>query len=343
MKKNVMKVIATVALSLAVVLISIRLGSVKVSFLDILRIVLHKLGGADLPAHLTAIQADILWTIRLPRALAAFIVGGALAVTGTIMQSVLRNPLASSYTLGVSSGASLGVALMVVFGVTLPSVGNFSLPIVGFAFGLFTVFTAIAIATRLDRNLENQTVILVGMVLSLFVGSILTLVMALHREHLQKLIFWQMGSFSAIRWNQVLVLTLFIVPVVLYILRYALEMDVMTFGEENALSVGIELKKTKLVLISLAAFLTGTAVSFVGIIGFIDLIAPHVVRKIFGSSHRRVLPMSFLFGGAFMSLADIFSRLIISPSELPIGAVTALIGAPFFTYVYFYRKGGRHA
>lgn len=343
MKKNLLKVMATLLICIAVMMISIRLGSVKVSFLDILQIILHKLFASPLPDRITAINADILWNIRLPRSLASFLVGGALAVTGTVMQSVLRNPLASSYTLGVSSGAGLGVALIVVFGFTVPFLANFTLPVVGFAFGMLTVFLAITIATRLDRNLENQTVILVGMVLSLFVGSLLTLVIALNREHLQMLIFWQLGSFSATRWSQVLVLAIFILPSAFYILRYALELDVMTFGEESALSVGIELKKTKLILISLSTFLTGTAVAFAGIIGFIDLIAPHVVRKIFGSSHRIVLPMSFLFGGAFMSVADIISRVTISPSELPIGAVTALIGAPFFTYVYFYRKGGRHA
>lgn len=343
MKHSLSKVLVTILFCIGVILLSIRLGSVKVGFFDIGQIIWHKLFHAPLPESIAPIHADILWTIRFPRAVASFIVGGALAVTGTIMQSVLRNPLASAYTLGVSSGASLGVALMVVFGASLPLTINFSLPLIGFVFGLATVFIAIAIANQVDRNLENQTVILVGMVLSLFVGSLLTLVMALNREHLQKLIFWQLGSFSAIRWDEVLVLAVFIIPVTIYLMRYTLEMDVMTFGEENALSVGIELKKVKLLLISLAALLTGTAVSFVGIIGFIDLIAPHVVRKLFGSSHRIVLPMSFLFGGAFMAIADIISRMIISPSELPIGAVTALIGAPFFTYVYFFSRGKTNA
>ena len=342
MKNNLAKILITVAVCITVLLISIHLGSVRLGFFDIGQIILHKLFRQPLPETITAINADILWTIRFPRSIASFIVGGALAVTGTIMQSVLRNPLASAYTLGVSSGASLGVALMVVLGASLPIASNFSLPLVGFVFGLLTVFIAITIAGQVDRNLENQTIILVGMVLSLFVGSLLTLVMALNREHLQKLIFWQLGSFSAIRWSEVLVLVAFILPVCVYLLRYTLEMDVMTFGEESALSVGIELKKVKLLIISLSALLTGTAVSFVGIIGFIDLIAPHIVRKLFGSSHRIVLPMSFLFGGAFMGIADIISRTIIAPSELPIGAVTALIGAPFFTYVYFY-KGSRHA
>ena len=140
------------------------------------------------------------------------------------------------------------------------------------------------------------------------------------------------------QWREVFILFLVILPILIFLMRFSLEMDIMSFGEEHALSVGIELKKMKILLISLGAFLTGTAVSFVGVIGFIDLIAPHVVRKLFGSSHRYVLPLSFVFGGIFMTLSDIVARRIISPSELPIGAITALIGALFFTWIYFSKR-----
>jgi iron complex transport system permease protein len=339
MKQLKIKMWSTVFLCVLILIVAAGLGTVAIEALDIVAIFGHKLFGMILPKDLSANMVSIFWTIRLPRAVAAFLVGGALAVTGTVMQSVLRNPLASSYTLGVSSGASLGVALMVIFGMTIPFLGKFSLPMIGFLFGLGTVLLAISMAMQLDKSLENQTIILIGMVLSLFVSSLLTILIVLSKEHLEQIIFWQMGSFSAIKWGHVFVLFVIIVPGILFLMYFAQELDIMTFGEEQAISVGIDMRRMKIVLITASALLTGTAVAFVGIIGFIDLIAPHVVRKIYGASHRIVLPMSALFGGAFMTIADLVSRTIISPSELPIGAVTTLIGAPFFAYVYFNRRG----
>ncbi|MEG1459733.1 MAG: iron ABC transporter permease, partial [Acetivibrio sp.] len=146
---------------------------------------------------------------------------------------------------------------------------------------------------------------------------------------------WQLGSFSMKEWSYVVVLFPIVIGCILFFMRYANEMDIMTFGEEQALSMGIDLKKTKWILIGLTAALTGTAVAFVGIIGFVDLIAPHVVRRFFGSSHKFVIPMSALFGGSFMVLVDILARTLVSPSEIPIGSITALVGAPFFIYLFF--------
>ena len=147
-----------------------------------------------------------------------------------------------------------------------------------------------------------------------------------------------MGSFSAQTWaNAALTLPILLIGLVV-MMRYAREMDLITFGEEQALSAGVDLKRVKFALIAVSALLTGTAVSFAGVIGFVDLIAPHIVRKIFGSNHRIVVPMSALFGGCFMVLADLIGRTIMAPQELPVGAVTALIGAPFFAYIYFHRR-----
>lgn len=343
MNKLMRRIIYSLILLLGVLVLSAVVGSAKIPIGQIPAIISHKVFSSDLPSHVDRLMADIFWKIRLPRALASFMVGGALAVSGTVMQSVLRNPLASSYTLGVSSGASLGVAIFMAFNLKLAGLGNFLTPFVALIFGLATVLAALGISSRLDAGLENQTVILTGMVLSLFINSFLTIIMSLFRQHLQRLIFWQLGSFSGLNWQELGIISLSVIPVVTLLLFYTLELDLMSFGEEHAISVGIELKKVKLLLIVLATFLTGASVSFVGVIGFIDLIAPHIVRKIFGSSHRLVLPMSFVFGGTFMAIADIISRLIIAPMELPIGSVTALIGAPFFTWVYFSRSRGDHA
>lgn len=339
MKKS-MKLSLLLALSIVSIGLGVAVGSVGIEPADLLAVLGHKLFGASLPEEIPAVTVSILWTIRFPRAVMAFLVGAALAASGTVMQSVLRNPLASSYTLGVSSGASLFASVIIVTGFTIPFVGQYTLPLFGFIGGLGTVFLAMALAMRFDRNLENQTIILVGMVLSLFVNALLTLVTALADDHLSRLVYWQMGSFSGQSWqNCSLVVTILLVGL-LVLMRYSREMDLMTFGEEQALSAGVDLRKVKFILIAVSALLTGTAVSLAGVIGFVDLIAPHVVRRFFGSKHKLVVPTSALFGGMFMVLADMVGRTAMAPQELPVGAVTALIGAPFFAYIYFRRRKG---
>lgn len=314
---------------LACLLLAVGLGSVRISPGEIVQI---------LAGRLTGVKASILVSIRLPRVAMAFLTGAALAVSGTVMQSVLRNPLASSYTLGVSSGASLCAALVILTGLSIPFIGVYTLPLMGFLGGLLTVLVAMGITRRLDGSLENHTIILTGMVISLFVSAMLTIVTALSAEHLKELVFWQMGSFAGQKFSNCLILLPVVAVGIAVLSLHAREMDLMTFGEEQALSAGVDLRREKILLIGLSTLLTGTAVPFVGVIGFIDLIAPHVVRRVFGSRHALAIPMSALFGGGFMAIADLISRTILSPHELPVGAVTALIGAPFFTYVYFRKR-----
>jgi len=332
------KVIITIVLSIVVVILGIALGSVWVPPSDIWEIVRYQITGVPLSEGLSQASVSIVWNLRLPRTLLAFIVGAALSVSGAVMQSVLRNPLASSYTLGVSSGASLGAGIIILYGVTIPLLGVMSLPVTGFVFGLGTIFLVIAFATRIDGRMENHTIILTGMVFSLFVSALTTLMSALQREQLQRLVFWQMGSFSMRDWSTVIILVPILIAGILFILHHNRELDMMTFGEEQARTMGVNLKKVKWVLLITAAALTGSAIAFVGVIGFVDLVAPHIVRRVFGVSHRHVIPLSAVFGGTFMVLCDLVARTVVSPSELPVGAVSALVGAPFFAYIYFGRR-----
>lgn len=330
--------IVIIGLAIISLALGITIGSADIAIGDVAAILMNKIFGAELPSHIKPIDVSILWSIRCPQVIMAFFVGGALAASGTVMQSVLRNPLASSYTLGVSSGASLMAAIVIVTGFS--ALGRYTLPLAGFAGGLLTVFVAIVLTMHFDRSLENQTIILVGMVLSLFVNGILTMVTALSSEHLSRLVFWQMGSFTGQNWKNSLEMMVVLIIGILVLLRFSREMDLMTFGEEQAMSAGVDLKKAKLVLIGIGALLTGTAVSMVGVIGFVDLIAPHVVRRYFGSNHKAVVPTSVIMGGTLMVVADMVGRTIIAPRQLPVGAVTALIGAPFFAYIYFRGRGG---
>jgi len=328
-----MKKLVVIVLALLVIfLFAIGLGSVYIPHADILRVVLYRFFGAG--ENIPGVYA-IVWELRLPRALLAFIVGAALSVSGAVMQSVLRNPLASSFTLGVSSGASLGAALVIFAGMS----ALFSLPTAGFLFGMAAIVLAIALATKMDGRLENNTIILVGMVLSLFVNAITTMLMALRREYMEQLIFWQMGSFSMRGWEAVAILAPVAIAGVLFILFYHRELDIMTFGESEAQLIGVNMRRTKWLLLVASAALTGSAIAFVGIIGFVDLVAPHVVRRAFGARHRLLIPMSAVVGGGFMMLCDMIARTILPVGELPVGVVSALVGAPFFAYVYFARRG----
>jgi iron complex transport system permease protein len=255
-----------------------------------------------------------------------------------VFQSILKNQLASPYIIGVSSGASLGAALLFLSGFSIPLLGAFTLPLAGFLFSLLTVYAVVAFSSRVDKTLSNNTILLFGMVISLFVNALLTTLTALFREEMRNLLLWQMGSFALKGWRHVGILLPFLAVGTLGIFRYTNEMDMLSFGGEQAQAMGVDARNIRKKLLFFSAILTGAAVALSGSIGFVDLIAPHAARKLCGSRHRYTLPMSFIVGGILMTAADLVARTIISPSELPVGAVTAIIGAPFFIRLYFKKR-----
>ncbi|MGL6108081.1 FecCD family ABC transporter permease [Romboutsia sp.] len=340
MEKNKKLALLFVPIVFFILYIGTSIGSSNIDILDTISILLNKLFNIPLRENIAPKDVAIIWSIRVPRVLLAFFVGGSLAVSGAVVQSVLKNELASPYTLGVSSGASLGAGLVIILGLNVSFLGNFTLPIVGFLFGLLTVYSVIIFSSKIDKTMSNNTIILAGMVFSLFVNALLTTLTAVFSEDLKSITLWQMGSFSMRGFSYVQAIIPFVVIGMLGVSKYIREMDILTFGEEQAKAVGVDTSKVKKRLFIFSTILAGSAVSLSGTIGFIDLISPHVVRRIFGSRHIYVIPMSFIFGGCLMVITDLISRTIISPAELPVGAITALIGAPFFAYVYF-SKGKR--
>lgn len=325
-------------LAFLVICIGTSIGSSNINIFNIISVIGNKLFSLPLIEGVGSNDVAIIWVVRFPRVLLAFMVGAALSVSGAVMQSVLKNPLASPYTLGVSSGASLGVGIYIVLGVSIPFIGNLALPFIGFLSGLLTVIMVILFANRVDKGMSNNTIILSGMVFSLFASAMLTTISALNTHKIEAITMWQMGSFNMRGWSYLLVGVPFFIVGVSIVLRYSREMDILTFGEEGAKAIGVETEKVKKHLLFSTAVLTGSAVALSGTIGFIDLIVPHLVRKIFGSNHKVVIPMCILLGGSFMVLTDLVARTIISPSELPVGAITAIIGAPFFGYLYFSKR-----
>lgn len=333
------KLLISIAFAFLIICIGTSLGSSNISIYDTVVIILQKIFNTSLGNNnIDPKNISIVWKLRLPRVLLAFIVGGCLSISGAVVQSILKNQLASPYTLGVSSGASLGAGIVIISGLSIPIISGFTLPIVGFLFGLATVYLVIVFSNKIDKSMSNNTIILCGMVFSLFVNALLTTLTALFSNELKAVSLWQMGSFAMKGWLYVrLVLPFFIIGTI-GVLKYTKEMDILTFGEEQAKSVGVDTQIVKKKLFIFASILTGGAVSLSGTIGFVDLIAPHVARKIVGSSHRYVIPMSFIVGGSLMVITDLIARTIVSPSELPVGAITAIIGAPFFAWVYFKKR-----
>ncbi len=330
-----LKIAISAVLCLFILVLAIRQGSVYISLKDLFGIIGGHITGKGTPEGVEPMMDSIFWTIRMPRAIMAFLVGGALSMSGACMQALLQNPLASSYTLGVSSGASLGAALVLILEISIPVLSGFMLPFAGFVFGLATVVIALMLTSAIDKSVSNTTVVLIGMVLSLFVNGMMNLLSTLNADHSKQLILWMMGSFSARGWKHCAILFPVCIIGFVCLMLMSRKMDIMSFGDLQAQAMGVDAKKTKIVAILVCSLLTGVSVAFTGVIGFIDLAAPHVVRKIFGPSHKLVIPMSFIYGGAFMALCDFISRTLLSPQEIPVGAVTALIGAPFFAYVFF--------
>ena len=335
--QNKNKTLAILSIPLVFFIISIgtSIGSSNIHILDTMSIILNKVINLPLREGIDPKDISIIWSLRLPRVLLAFMVGGCLAVSGSVVQSILKNELASPYTLGVSSGASLGAGLVIVLGISIPFLGQLTLPLIGFLCGLITVYGVIVFSSKIDKTMANNTIILAGMVFSLFVNALLTTLTALFSEDIKSISLWQMGRFSMKGWSYVRVLIPFLIIGVIGILIYTKEMDILTFGEEQAKAVGVDTNRVKKHLFIHSAILTGSAVALSGTIGFVDLIAPHMVRRVFGSKHKYVIPMSFVFGGSLMVITDLIARTIVSPAELPVGAITAIIGAPFFAYVYF--------
>lgn len=335
-KRSVISVIGAVFFAVLSIIFGIGIGSVYVPPSSILSAISVRLFGDPMPEGLESTTVNIIMDLRMPRVILAFLTGAALSASGAAVQSVLRNPLASPYTLGVSSGASLGAGIVIAAGFTF--LGQFTLAAAGLASALLTMFAAVAFTSRIDKSFESSTIVLTGMVISLFISAIVNLMANLADEKYKQILKWQTGSFSGRGWGYCAVLAVVsVICIAVYISR-SRELDLMSFGDEQAASAGIDPAKTRRFLLVVMSVLTGTAVAFSGVIGFIDMIAPQIVRRIFGAKHSMVIPMSAIVGGTFMVICDIAARTLTAPSELPVGTVTALIGAPFFAYVFFRRR-----
>ncbi len=314
-------------------------GTVDIPFPAVVDILLSRLPGYPASAEHPAAWDTILWQLRFPRIALAAIVGAGLAVSGAAYQGLFKNPLADPYLVGVASGAGLGATVVLLTGVPL-MLGGFSLlPIAAFAGGLLTVMAAYAVA-RSASGAPLTTLILAGVAISALAGAVSSLLLIRSDPDLRPLLSWLMGSFISAEWSTSAVVLLYLAPSLAILLGFARVLNVLQLSEEHAAVLGVDVEKVKLALIAAATLATAAAVSFNGLIGFVGLVAPHVVRRLWGVDYRVIIPTSAIVGAAFMVLADMVARTVASPSELPVGVVTAFCGAPFFLYVLKRRRVG---
>lgn len=275
--------------------------------------------------------AVIFWEIRLPRVLLAFVVGAALSVAGVILQDLFLNPLTDPYVTGVSSGAALGATIGIVMHLAaLPWVTVLALA------GGFATLGVVWVAARRRGRIDIYVLLLAGVTISYLVTAVISVIMIRAGQDMHAIVYWLFGSFSGRTWQEVEV-ALFILPFLVLPFFLRDEMDILLQGEKRALELGVEVERAKRVLLVTAAALTAISVSVSGIIGFVGLVVPHIVRLLVGPGHRRLLPIALLGGAALLGVADLLSRTLLAPTEVPVGIVTTFVGAPLF--VYLLRRG----
>ncbi len=327
-------------ITIAAILLCVCVGSVSLPLKDTVRCFVNAISGA--PQDDVRLAASIILPVRLPRVLCVTVVGASLSLCGAAMQGLLKNPLADGSTLGVASGASLGAIVSIAFGITIPALpfaGRTCMAIL-FAFG--SLLAILALAYKLDSSLSTNTIILLGVIFSMFISAISSFIITMAGEKVKTITFWTLGSLQGTNYANALLLTVAAVICGGILLRLADELNAFAVGEDNARNIGVDVKKVKLTVLICISVLIGVCVSVSGTIGFVGLVTPHILRAVTGPNHRRLLPASAFGGAVFLLLSDLLSRTVLSPREIPIGVVTSFVGSIVFVWIYYRsrKRGG---
>lgn len=317
-----------------VFLLSVAIGSVQVPMADVLSSFKALVTGEAL----TNQYDRIIYHIRLPRVLVAGLVGMALSLSGAIMQGLLKNPLADGATLGISSGASLGAVVAIIIGFRLPFLPFRGTVIMAIIFAFLSFIFILTLAHRVDRVLTNQTVILIGVIFSMTASSVISLLISIFNEDVFEIIFWTMGSLSGSTYQNVALILGAVLIFGSLAMTQMNEINAFSLGEDHARNLGVNVKRSRLILLFCASGLIGTAVAIGGNIAFVGLIIPHMCRLIFGSNHKQVFPSVLVLGAIFIMVTDLFARTLFSPNELPIGVMTSLFGTLVFLFIFTGRR-----
>jgi iron complex transport system permease protein len=302
------------------VLLSVRLGSVALTTGEVVSALL----GSGLEAH-----RDILLDLRLPRAVLGLLVGGGLALAGSVFQGLLRNPLAEPYILGISGGAAAGVVLVLSLGWV--SAGSGVLPGAAFGGALLAILLVFRVAAATDRAMDVRVLLLAGVVVGAFFAAFIAFVLSISEARVvRSAILWMMGSLAGASWTDVRVVAAYTLPAALVLMGLARALNLMAMGEDTASYLGTDVERVKRWAYGVASLVAAAGVAVAGVIGFVGLIVPHTLRLVIGSDQRYLLPLSFLAGAVFLTLADLVARLALAPTEIPIGVITAFTGVPLF-------------
>ncbi|WP_132767192.1 FecCD family ABC transporter permease [Tepidibacillus fermentans] len=319
---------------------SVSIGSVSVALPTTTKILIHHIPFINSTPTWEASEELIVMNLRLPRVFLAILIGAMLSVSGVAFQGVLRNPLADPYILGVSSGAALGAAIAILFIPNLMLFGRFTLPIFAFLGSVLALILVLLISGK-QRHRGSDSFILAGVIVQSFMGAVLSFLITISDKKLQSIVFWMMGSLANHDWQDVWVLIPYFMIGTLFLLIQQRDLNILSLGENAAIHLGMDVQKKKVLILAFASLLAASAISIVGIIGFIGLIIPHLIRIVFGSNHKILLPVSVIAGGIFLLWTDTLARTIIPSREIPIGVLTAFLGAPFFAYLFYKSRNGR--
>ena len=327
------------AVTLLTLIICVCIGSVNVPFADTVLVLWKGITRQPVPGDITA--GSIILSVRLPRVMCVALTGASLSLCGSAVQGLLKNPLADGSTLGVSSGASLGAVLAIAFNTILPHSPFSGTMVMAIGFAFLSFMVIMALAYRLDYSLSTNTIVLIGIIYSMFVNSIMSLVVTFAHDKVKSITFWTMGSLAGSSYRSAAVLGAVLAAGYVILFRFAQELNAFAIGEDNARHVGVNVRRVRIIVLITVSALIGVCVSIGGTIGFVGLVTPHIVRMITGPNHRRLLP-AVMFGGAvFLMLADLTARVILRPLELPIGVVTSFIGAVLFVYIFYKTRTSR--
>ncbi|MEU2200199.1 iron ABC transporter permease [Isoptericola sp. NPDC019482] len=323
-------------LLLVAVVLSIGIGPIGLAPRDVLAVVAHELFGAGDGGERLA--TTVVMDLRMPRVLFGALAGAALAASGAALQSLFNNPLADPGVIGVSGGASAGAVLAIV---ALPAAGStWVVPAAAFAGGLLATALIYALA-RPDRGTGTSRLLLVGIAVGAACASVTGFCTFMaDDDQLRDIVFWQMGSLASVDWTELAIGAVVVVTGVGVLVGMHRRLDMLTLGERQARHLGLDVTRARAVLVVVTALLTAVTVAFAGIIGFVGLVVPHIVRMAFGPAHRALIPMSALVGGLLIVLADTAARTVAPPSEVPIGLFTSALGAPFFLWLVLRERPG---
>ena len=310
-------------------------GAVTVSLPDILKMSLNKIAVSDFSPTWRAVDETIIFQIRLPRVIGSALVGAALATAGVLFQGLLRNPMADPYIIGTSAGAALGATIAMMLPINLAFLGFGLVPVAAFLGALTTVILVYNLA-RVGGKTPIISMLLAGFVVSALLAAVMAFMMSMSDRfglNLRSVYSFLMGHISVTSWIQIAIVAPLVIGGIIAARFFAFRLNAFALGEEGAAYLGIEIERDKIIILALGSLLTAAAVSISGLIGFVGLVVPHAVRLSLGPDHRFLLPASALAGAVFLVIADLLARIILIPAEIPVGIITAIIGAPFFIYL----------